>query len=314
MKLSEIVQYLNVIDGPSMDPDITDSIRHLYGIVDVVANHALQIGETREVMAQDVIDLENCHNKFLATVNHLRDHVKQRIVSQEPAMYAESQRVYEQEMVFETADYISRRKFVSTPEGLVALRSKILNYSDWRLPGMIIRPIGETFVEDMVPMDPLYLVDTMPELLTPVVEKFTLEYQRRLRQYVINDYHQPQPLQALPSNQFGLIFAYNFFNYKPIAVIDRYLREFAHKLRPGGHAVFTYNDCDFSQGVGLAEKNFMCYTPGHAVRKLVYDAGLELMENHRDNYDLAWMDVRKPGETSTLRGAQVLAKILAKSK
>lgn len=312
MKLSELVRYLNIIDGPTMDPDIRSSIKQLYGLVDVVANHPIQIGDTRETLAQDVIDIENCYHKFLATFNQLRDHVKQQIADREPDMFAESQRLYEQEMVFETADYILNRKFVTTNEGLMDLRTRIRNYGDWRMPGMIIRPAMENFVEEMVPLDPLYLVDTMPELLQPCVEKFTPQYQRRLRVYTVNDYQQHRPLEGLPDNQFGFIFAYNFFNYKPISVIERYVREFADKLRPGGHAVFTYNDCDRSQGVGLAEKSFMCYTPGHTIRKLVVNAGFEIAANQQDDYDLAWMDIRKPGELVSYRGAQVLAKINSK--
>lgn len=312
MKLSELVRYLNIIDGPTMDPNISPSIQHLYGMVNVIANHPIQIGDTREVLAQDVIDIENCYHKFLATMNHLRDHIKRQIAEREPAMFAESQRLYEQEMVFETADYIMNRKFVTTNEALIDLRTRIRNYGDWRLPGMIIRPISENFVEEMVPLDPLYLVDTMPELLAPCVEKFTPQYQRRLRVYTVNDYQQHRPLQALPDNQFGFIFAYNFFNYKPISVIERYIHEFADKLRPGGHAVFTYNNCDRSQGVGLAEKSFMCYTPGHTIRELIIKAGLEIADDHQDEYDLAWMDIRKPGEIVSYRGAQVLAKINTK--
>lgn len=310
MKLSELVKYLNLIDGPKMDPDISTTIKYLYGIVDVVANHSLQIGDTREVMAQDVINIEHAYHKFLATVNGLRDNVITQIRAREPAMFAESQRLYEQEMVFETADYIQSRKFVATNESLLELRTRIRNYGDWRLPGMIVRPIHDTFLEEMVPLDPLYLVDTMPELLAPCVAKFTAEYQRRLRVYTVNDYRQERPLEALPNDQFGFIFAFNFLNYKPISVIERYIQEFATKLRPGGHAVFTYNDCDRSQGVGLAEKSFMCYTPGHMIRSMVERSGLELVENRLDDYDLAWMDVRRPGEITTLRGAQVLAKII----
>jgi SAM-dependent methyltransferase len=312
MKLSDLVRYLNLLEDPVMDPDISAAIKHLYGLVDVVANYRIQIDQTREVMAQDVINIEHATNKFLATVNGLKDHVRQKIQAQQPAMFAESQRLYEQEMVFETADWIRKRKFQLTAQGMLDLRTKIRAYGDWRLPGMIIRPIGETFLEEMVPLDPLYLVDTMPELLDPCVKQFTPDYQRRLRVYTVNDYQQMRPLEALPDNQFGFIFAYNFLNYKPIGVIERYLREFATKLRPGGHAVFTYNDCDRAQGVGLAEKSFMCYTPGSMIRDLVAKVGLELEENRLDEYDLAWMDVKRPGDIVTYRGAQTLAKIMPK--
>jgi hypothetical protein len=312
MKLSEIVKYLNVLEAPELDPDISTSIRHLYGIVDVVANHRLQINQTSEILAQDVIDIEHRYHKFLATVNGLKDQLKEQVRSRQPAMFQESQRLYEQEMIFETAEWILNRKFQATDAGINDLRIRIRNYGDWRLPGMIIRPAKETFIEELVPLDPLYIVDTMPELTRHSVEQFTPEYQRRLRVYTVNDYKSQNILEQLPDNQFGFIFVYNFLNYKPISVIERYMREFARKLRPGGHAVFTYNDCDRSQGVGLAEQGFMCYTPGSMVRDLVRNAGLEIEENKIDDYDLAWMDVKKPGDIVSRRGAQTLAKIIPK--
>lgn len=310
MKLSELVGYLNLLEGSAVDPDISASIQQLYGVVDTVANHRVQIDQTREILAQDVINIEHTYNKFIATFTGLKDQLRQQIAVLQPSMLAESQRLYEQEMIFETADWIKNRKFQATNEDLLELHALIRNYGDWRLPGMIIRPIGETFLEEMVPLDPLYLVDTMPELLEPCVKQFTLDYQRRLRVYVVNDYHQTQPLKDLPDNQFGFIFAYNFLNYKPIGVIERYLKEFAAKLRPGGHAVFTYNDCDRAQGVGLAEKSFMCYTPGSMVQNLVHAAGLEIVEHKLAQYDLSWMNVRRPGEIVSYRGAQTLAKII----
>jgi SAM-dependent methyltransferase len=311
-KLSEIVRYLNLLDRPELDPDITAAIKHLYGIVHAVANNRVQMGQVTETMAQDVVDIESYYNKFLATVNGLRDNLLTMVADRQPAMYEESQRLYEQEMIFETAEWILNRKFQSTPDELNELHTRIRNYGDWRLPGLIIRPGLETFVEEMVPLDPLYIVDTMQNLVEPCVNKFNLEYRRRLRVYIVNDYQDPQPLHQLPNNQFGFIYAYNFLNYKPVSVIERYLKEFATKLRPGGHAVFTYNDCDRAQGVGLAESGFMCYTPGAVIRDLVARAGLELEENRLAEYDLSWMDVKKPGDITSYRGAQTLAQIIPK--
>lgn len=312
MKLSEVVKLLNLLESKELNPDITDSIKHLWGIVDVVSNHRVQIENTRAMLAQDVVDLENNYNKFCSTVQGLKDNLRSIVSAREQEMFNESQRLYEQEMVFETADYILNRKFQATDEGIINLQSRIRNYGDWRLPGMIIRPGREKFIEEMVPLDPLYIVDTMPELISPSVEKFTLEYQRRLRTYVVNDYRDARPLHQLPDNQFGFIFAYNFLNYKPLPVIERYIRDIAQKLRPGGHAVFTFNDCDYAQGVGLAENSFMCYTPGHRVQKIVTDAGLEIDTYQHDEYDLAWMDVRRPGDIFSMRGGQTLAKIIPK--
>jgi predicted methyltransferase len=161
-------------------------------------------------------------------------------------------------------------------------------------------------------MDPLYVVDQHQDLLKPAVEKWTSDYQRRLRQYVINDYTCQRPLQELPDNQFGLIFAYNFLNYKPIEVIERYLQDFFAKLRPGGVAMFTFNNCDLPQGMGLAEKHFMCYTPGRRVQQIADKIGFENVYDQRGPNNISWFEIKKPGEIYSLRGGQTLAKIVRK--
>jgi hypothetical protein len=109
-----------------------------------------------------------------------------------------------------------------------------------------------------------------------------------------------------------LIFAYNFLNYKPIEVIERYLQDFFAKLRPGGVAMFTFNNCDLPQGMGLAEKHFMCYTPGRRVQQIADKIGFENVYDQRGPNNISWFEIKKPGEIYSLRGGQTLAKIVRK--
>jgi hypothetical protein len=140
--------------------------------------------------------------------------VREQIAALEPLYYQDSQRVYEEEMCYEPNEYILNRHLKISPEGKILLTARLLQYTDWRLPGLIIRPGLEKFIENLVPLDPLYLADSHQELLDPAIQAFTPEYQRRLSSYVINDYKSTNALQHLPANQFGLIFAYNYFNTK----------------------------------------------------------------------------------------------------
>jgi SAM-dependent methyltransferase len=229
-------------------------------------------------------------------------------------MYRESSRLYEEEMCFETNEYILNRRLSIDEESNILLRSRLRNVSDWRLPGMIIRPGRESFVEDLVPMDPLYLVDHHQELLDPGILKFTVEYQRRLRPYVVKEYHSNAILELLPDDQFGIIFAYNYFNYKPMEIIQRYLTEVFKKLRPGGVFIFTFNDCNRAHAVALAEQHFMCYTPGKEIQAYAETLGYELTPIHHGTGDLSWIELRKPGEIRSIRGGQSLARIVANSK
>jgi hypothetical protein len=121
-------------------------------------------------------------------------------------------------------------------------------------------------------------------------------------------------LAALPNDQFGLIFAYNYFNFRPMELITRYLVEMYKKMRPGGMVIMTINDCDRAHNVELAEQKFMCYTPGRAIVQAAESAGFDIVYQHTGLGDLSWLELQRPGQISSLRGGQTLAKIVARSK
>jgi len=188
--------------------------------------------------------------------------------------------------------------------------ARVKSYADWRLPGMIIRPATQDYIDSMVSLDPLYLVDRDAELLEPAKQRYLPEYQRRLRLYTINDHGKRPIFRNLPKDQFGLIFAYNYFNYKPLSVIDDYLAEMYQLLRPGGVLIFTYNNCDLWHCVSFAEKNFMCYTPGVKIWNLAHKHGYEVTFEHNGLLDAKWIELKKPGEIASIKGGQSLAKIV----
>jgi SAM-dependent methyltransferase len=311
MKLSEIVTYLNLLDSLQVQDEAAEATRRLAAVLHVVTNHAVQVDSCSQ-------DLEQCFdavklglNDFECVLSRIRQRLTQILHEQEPAYLAESYRLYDQEMRHDSPQYILSRRLGISNNSRVALQYRLKNLTDWRLPGMIIGPRTETFIEDMVPMDPLYVVDTHEDLLTPAVRNFTPDYQRRLRQYVVNDYVPGAILNEIPGNQFGMIFSYNYFNYRPIEVIRRYIREIASKLRPGGSFIMTYNNCDRAHGIGLAERSWMCYTPQRLIVATAKESGLELVSSADEPGDLSWIEFVRPGEIETLRGGQSLAKIIA---
>ena len=106
----------------------------------------------------------------------------------------------------------------------------------------------------------------------------------------------------------------NFYHYKPIEIIKVYLAEIYNKLKPGGTVAFTFNNCDYASGVKLVERKFMCYTPGTLIMSWSNDIGYDLVQTYRIDSAFTWVELRKPGALSSLRGGQSLARIVAKSK
>ena len=313
MKLQDIVAYINLLDSLSADAECQEAVRILDSILHIVVNHQLQLNMFSKTLANDFETVSSGVNAFTSTLDHLKKRLHEEVETQEPEYFRESKRVFDHEMPYETNEYILNRRLGIDSDSNILLRSHLRNLGDWRLPGLILRPGRETFIEDMVPLDPLYLADQHEELLKPSVDSFTPEYQRRLRQYVLNDRQYGPILADLPQGQFGLVFAYNYFNFRPLELIQRYLTELYAVMRPGGTLIMTYNNCDRAQGVGLAERGFMCYTPKRHIQKHAESVGFESTFEHNGLGDLSWLEFVKPGDITSLRGGQTLAKIVAKT-
>lgn len=311
MKLSEIVAYLNLLDSLDVHDEAAEATRRLAAVLHVVANHAVQVDSCSQDLEQNFDAVKRGLDDFESTLSRIKQRLVQLLHEQEPAYLAESYRLFDQEMRHDSVQHILSRRLGINDDSRLALQYRLKNLTDWRLSGMIIGPRTEKFIEDMVSMDPLYVVDTHEDLLAPAVRKFHPDYQRRLRQYVVNEYVPRPILNELPNNQFGVIFAYNYFNYRPIEVIRRYIQEIASKLRPGGTFIMTYNNCDRAHGIGLTERHWMCYTPQRLIVEAAVDAGLELVSATDKSSDLSWIEFVRPGEIETLRGGQSLAKIIA---
>jgi hypothetical protein len=310
MKLSQVVAYLNWLERPDMDPAYGNITDKLDDILHAVKNRDLQYHSTTADLDERLAEVKQSISKFDQSLQTLKQQLKNDVDRLAPSYYAESWKRYEQEMCFETVEHLINRKLSIEFDDYERLRNVIKTYTDWRLPGLVLGSRQETLVEDMVPMDPLYLVDHDKELLNAAMHPFTQEYQRRLRPYVINDWKDQEILAAIPTSQFGLVFAYNYFNWKPIEMIEKFLTEIYQKLRPGGALVFTYNECDNWHGVGAVENAWMCYTPGSRIQTIARNLGYKIIEQCTGAGNIAWFEMRKPGEIQSLRGGQVLAKVI----
>ena len=312
MKLSELVRYLNYLDQDLLLENLDSTMSQSETLLASVIRQPAALPSFNSDLESDFLKIKDSVAQFTGTINTLKQHIKKQVLEQEPAMYAQSHSLYEDSMIYETNEHVLNRKLNVTDKQREELAGRIKRHTDWRWPGLLFRPGSDTFIEDMVPLDPLYLIDQNEELLQPAVAKFEPSYQRRLRQYIVDD-RQPGPiLKSIPNNQFGFVFANMFFNFKPLSLVNKYLGEIYQKMRPGGTLIFTYNECDSWQGVDLAERNFMCYTPGHQIRMHAESLGFIVERNITDPANAAWFELIKPGELESIRGGQALAKIRPK--
>lgn len=311
MKLSDTVARLNLLDSLDIASECNSATAKLDHIAYVVTEQNNQNTISSNEIAKTHDEIKSVIRKFANQIEHLKQELRSEIVDQEKEYLITSLNVYH-DMMHDSTDLILNRRMRITDHDDMVLRTRLRNLTDWRLPGMIIRPGLENYIEDMVPLDPLYVVDHDSELMRPAISKFTPEYQRRLREYVINDWADEPVLGRLPNNQFGTIFAYHYFNHKPMPVICKFLTEFYEKLRPGGTVLMTYNNCDLAHGVIRSEHAWMLYTPRRLIEQHALTTGFELVTAYDGQGDVSWLELRKPGDITSIRGGQTLAKVLAK--
>ena len=321
MKLSELIAYRNHLAGFDVN-DIQYNARHkLEEIVYNVKNSVIQpraFTQTLEEVQERVLE---AFDHFSSTITELISELDSMIEIAEKTQYAESTRLYNEESARygrldeptnkQVNQHILDRRMPMTTNVQQMISNRIKSYVDWKYPGLIIRPGLETFISDLVALDPLYLVDYSKELLQPACNNFPEEYQRRLRLYE-QDPCSTNVLSTLPDNQFGMCLAFNFFEFTPLEVVEQYLKSIFNKLRPGGVLTMTFNDCDRAHCVALVEKHFCFYTPGRRVKAFAKSIGYRQVFSWTDTGNLTWLELRKPGELESIRGGQTLAKIVNK--
>lgn len=312
MILSELVDYLNQLDSIAVNDLHADAREGLESALYTITNHkSINWPKMYKGAAENLRQLDRLYQDFTHNINTLRSHARHLIAEQENEYYQASTRLWQNEMVYETNQYQLDRVLNSSAWNDEQILGRVLRWSDWRYPGMVIGPKRSTWIDNLVGLDPLYLVDQHLELLQPAQQRYHPAYQNRLRLYAVSERNHQPILTALPDRQFSLVFAYDFFHYRPFELLCKWSSEVFQKLRPGGVFFFTFNDCDFAQGVALTERNYMCYTPGHQVVQHLRDTGFERIECHRGEADLGWIEAYRPGALDTMRAGQNLAKILA---
>ena len=313
MKLSDVVSYKNLLDTLSSKSAAVEFSNEIQNMTNVVSTGSVQIAGVVDRLTQAHERISQAVEQFEQQFEQLKQSVQNLIEQREPEYFQNSLDLYNTGYRNDTPDHIRDRRIGVDPVTAVIIQQRLKLYTSWQHPGMVIRPAHARYVEDLVACDPMYFVDTNDQLLELTESWFTPEYQRRLRRYVIEEYSSQPAFINLPSGQFGLIYAFHFFEYRAWPVLQQYLKECFELLRPGGVLAFTYNNCDLARRVGMVEHYSGCYTPGRLVRAYAQELGYEIIFDLDDDSNTSWMELRRPGEYSSIRGGQTLSAIYQRS-
>lgn len=312
MKLSQLVNYRNELNQLSTLLAKKTSNDELSKILHLISTQDLQLEDYIRQLNAKYQNINQLFLEFDQELDKLKLSLNELITNTEKPRFIESYKIYEEYLGDETLNDVKNRKPVIATETELFYHTRINRYQSWSHPAMIIRPGIESYITSMVSCDPLYLVDVKYELLKPAMEQFNNVYQNRLRTYVVTEKENSEILYQLPNEQFGFVLVYNFFNFRPFEIIKQYLTELYQKIRPGGIIAFTINDCDRDKAVKLCEAGYCCYTPGYLIKELAHRVGFETEFVWSDLGPSTWMEFKKPGTYSSLRGGQTLAKVLPK--
>lgn len=307
MLLSELVSYRNCLNSLS----VVDSQQQIHGklenILHAINDQSIYTSELFLTLIQDQKTIIQSLQNFELHLNDLKHSVQQQISEIEKEYFQQNYQWYENEK-----GKISDIDINIDDKTRQLLTNRVVRHSQWYHAGMIIHPRSENFIQHLVGAEPLYLVDEKYDLLDSVLQQFNEIYRNRLRPYTIIETDQDKIFKKLPDSQFGFVLAYNYFNYKPLEVIKQYLQEIYQKLKPGGTLIMTFNDCDNRNGVILVERNLAAYTPNGLIKQMIDNLGFILTFEYNNDSNSTWIELQKPGELISLRGAPTLAKIMPK--
>jgi len=315
--LSYLVEYKDDINKLSLSNDKKELMSNLNAMLKILNRpgfftYYLNLNLKEEAKKQ-VKTIENEIKKFENLLSEFKSTTADFLRMEEKSYLNQSYQMYERAKEQDDSVYILDRTLFHTLIYRDEIEDKFINlirkYSNWKHPGMFIRPEHGKFVNEMTASDPLYVVDEKLELLEPVKKIWSSEYLNRVRFSIIND-DDHSIFKNIPKEQLGFVTAMNFFNHKPIEVIKIHLTEIFKLLKPGGVVLFTFNNCNLPLAVRNFEKSLYSYTPETLLSPLIEMLGFDIIDIFNDEKtNVSWLEIKKPGNLTSLRGGQCLGKI-----
>jgi len=317
MKLRNIVKYQQLLNSLN-DNTLRKSIN-------------TQLSEFINDLHTNQIDFDDVKNKITGTqlevlknleqmsdyLNTLRNSVNKLVDDLAIPYYKKSENIYTNtlSMIGVAGGLQLRTKDIANnDESKEALIGAIQSYVSNEYACCQLAPGYGEITKFLVAGTPLYIVDDDHNTLRQFRENFFNDImQRRTNFYTMSD-TDDHPLYKLPQGQIGFCVIIDYFNFKTVEVIKKYLQSMYKIMRPGGVVIFNFNNCDYPKGIDKVDEMLYCYTTGTEMNTICTQVGFEVIKLIARDYDerengISWLEIKKPGNLSTIRAAQGLAEI-----
>ena len=316
MKLRNLVKYKQLVDSID-DIKIRRSINiKISTLLADLNTHEYDSANLKE-------EIEGCHLAVLKNLEELSDHLNsfkkqlnKTVETLEQPFYEKSKEIYKQRLNDSIQAKIDRQVFnnvLHNNEFKTLLTNRINLYVSSQYAGLQLAPGNGELTNHLVACNPLYLMDESEDMFRHIRNWRQPAYQNRLRYYNIDE-NQKDLLHELPANTLGLIVVVNWFNFRPIKIIKKYLQSMMKRLRPGGVIVFTYNNCDYPKAIDKVSELYYCYTTSKKVKDLCTQLGYNIIASYDRGYDeldmgISWLEIAKPGKRNTIKKSETMGLI-----
>jgi hypothetical protein len=110
MKLSDIIAYRNRLDEATPLNGVLIAHDRLAPLLHTVKSSDVEFTHLVDRLSQDYKNVLGSIDHFERTVEDIKEEISYLIQQMEPAYFAESYRLYSQEMIHDTAEYILNRR------------------------------------------------------------------------------------------------------------------------------------------------------------------------------------------------------------
>lgn len=189
------------------------------------------------------------------------------------------------------------------PEFLDVISTDIGYYSDWRWAGIELNPSNGVLTRELLSCDPLYLYTDQVTDKDLIRDKFNKFYAEKRLMFVDNLNHVPQA-------QLGLVVSINLFEFWPMDPIKTQVKQAYDLLMPGGHFIFSYNDCENIPSLDLCANNYRSYNSKELMSRMVEMFGFDIIKTSEVKEGAhSWMVVKKPGDLTSQKLTSPIVKV-----
>lgn len=172
--------------------------------------------------------------------------------------------------------------------------TSISSHANWQQPAIVAGSGQSDVLKALMGSEPLYSIEQYPEYHQLQRDRFSPEYQRRLRCYQYTE------INLLPKNAAGIIVVYNQFQFMPWKKVEKIIANLINVLSPGGVLYFTYNNCNYPKSFKFFEDGSMTYSLPELYYQSCQDLTLDI--DYTSPYeDFSFMKFVKPGSVKLIK-------------